>query len=117
MMVLTPFGYMAAFLDACRMANEVAFTVAARGAILAEAAIYPPRALDPEIARMVVEKAAATVEGTVAAQRRLGELALGALRGDDWMALMRKAAAVTEAGLRPARRRVRANARRLAGRR
>jgi hypothetical protein len=114
MMFFTPFGYMAAYGDALRTANAAAFTIMARGAILAEAAMFPFRALDPEIPRMVAEKVAAAIEGGVAAQRQMVQLAAGAARGDDWVKLMRKANLVGEAGMRPATRRVRANARRLA---
>ncbi|SDR62603.1 hypothetical protein SAMN05444161_0540 [Rhizobiales bacterium GAS191] len=112
-MFFTPFGYLAAFSAALRMANDVAVTVAARSSILAQAAIFPERPLDPEIPRMMSEKLSAVIEGAIGAQHEFAYLAASAMRGDSLPTLMRQTTAVGMAGLRPARRAVRANAKRL----
>ena len=114
-MFFTPFGYMAMLSSALRMANDAAVTIAARSVIMAEAALLPGRALDPELADMVSEKVAAVAEGAIEAQHQMAYLVAGALRGDSLPSLMRRTTAVGMAGIRPARRRMRANAKRLGG--
>jgi len=114
-MFFTPFGYLAAFSDAARMASDAAITIAARSTILAQAAMFPARGLDPEIPRMVSEKVAAAIEGAIMAQHEMAYLAASAMRGESPQRLIRRMNAVGMAGLRQTRRRVRANARRLSG--
>ncbi|MFI5012223.1 MAG: hypothetical protein ACHQAY_07745 [Hyphomicrobiales bacterium] len=115
-MFFTPFGYLAALSDVFRMGSEAAVTIAARSVIVARAAMFPARALDPEISRMVSEKLSAVIEGAIGAQYELAYLAASAMRGESLPALMRKTTAIGVAGLRPARLRVRANAKRLRSR-
>jgi hypothetical protein len=115
-MFFTPFGYLAALSDAFRTASDAAITIAARSTILAEAAMFPARALDPEIARMMSEKLAAAIEGAIGAQHETAYLAASAMRGESLPKLMRKTTAIGMAGFRPTRRRIRANAKRLTGR-
>jgi hypothetical protein len=112
-MFFTPLGYLAAFSAALRTANDVAVTVAARSSILAQAAFFPTAVLDPEIPRMMSEKISAAIEGTIGAQYQLAYLTASAMRGDSLSSLMRQTTAVGMAGLRPAQRRIRANAKRL----
>ena len=112
-MFFTPFGYLAAVSATLRVANDVAITIAARSSILVQQAMFPGRSLDPEIPRMLNEKVAALVEGSIGAQHEFAYLAASAMRGDSLPRLMRQTQAVGMAGLRPARRAVRANARRL----
>jgi hypothetical protein len=116
-MFFTPFSYLEALSGSIRTMRDVAITIAARGPILAQAAFFPTRALDPEIFRMVSEKIAASLEGAIAAQHEIAYLAAGALRGEGLPKLMRRSSAIGTAGLRPARRRVRANAKRLTNQR
>jgi hypothetical protein len=69
---------------------------------------------DPELARMVSEKAAAAVEGALDAQVELMRIAADAATGRLKPAdLISAPATITAAGLQPAFRRVRANSRRL----
>jgi hypothetical protein len=65
-----------------------------------------------ECARMVDEKAAAMIEGGIAASMEMYRAFNGALMGQ-FGALMNAPLAITNASLRPAFRRVNANARRL----
>jgi hypothetical protein len=69
---------------------------------------------DPEIARMVSEKTAAMFEGALDAQVEAMRLAGAAVTGKLQLGdIVGAPAAIAEAGLRPAFRRVRANSRRL----
>ena len=71
----------------------------------------------PEMARMVSEKTTAMVEGMLDAQKEMFRLAGAAATGRLNLADLAEApAAITEAGLRPAFRRVKANSRRLSRR-
>jgi hypothetical protein len=112
-MFFTPFGYLVTLSRAWRMASDAAITIAARSPILVQAAIFPTRNLDPEIPRMVSEKVAAMLEGAIGAQHEMAYLAASALRGESLPKLLRRTTAIGVAGLRPARRRIRANAQRL----
>ena len=67
-----------------------------------------------ELNRMVAEKASATVEGVLDANREF--LRIGAdtlLRPFDYAAMTQNSASIADAALRPAFRRVKANSRRL----
>jgi len=112
-MFFTPFGYLAAVSASLRLASDAAITIAARSSILTQQAMYPGRTLDPEIPRMLSEKVAALVEGGIGVQHEFAYLAASAMRGESLPRLMRKTQAVGMAGLLPAQRAVRANARRL----
>lgn len=98
-------------------AMATAVTLFERSRIIAEAAIYPPRRFDPELTQMVVEKVAAASEGAFAAQRAGIALAFTAARGPRPDLFAEQAVAVYEAAVQPARRKVRANARRLSAKR
>jgi hypothetical protein len=69
---------------------------------------------DPELSRMLSEKAGAVMKGTFDAQmetlRLMGEAATGRLKADDFA---RAATQIASAGMQPAFRTVRANSRRL----
>jgi hypothetical protein len=112
-MFFTPFGYFVALSGAFRMASDAAITIAARSPILAQAAMSPAQALDPEILRMMTEKVAAMLEGAIGAQHGMAYLAASALRGESLPKLLRRTSAIGMAAYRPARRRVRANAKSL----
>jgi hypothetical protein len=92
-----------------------AVTIAARAPILAGHATGKPAGRPDESLRMVTEKMEAAAEGWFAAQMAVWELwvqlAFGAVRGPT--ALAHGFADIAEAAVRPAHRRVRANAKRL----
>ena len=112
-MFFFPFGYLSACLEAGRLMSEAAVTIGARSLILMEAAMRPGRALDPEIPRMIAEKLAAAAQGAAAAQAEFAALAASALAGASLPELAGRLTRVGEAGLRPAKRRLHANAKRL----
>jgi hypothetical protein len=114
--MFTPYGYWLALLSASHLARDAALTMAARAPILAEAAFFPEKALDPEILVMASEKLAAMLEGALGAQQEMAHLAASVLRGESLPHLLRRTRAIGIAAYRPARRRVRANARRLVAR-
>jgi len=95
---------------------DAAVTIAARAAKLA-APNVSPSGKAREARRMTEEKIDAAIEGVLAAQAAWGAFLLKAARGGVRSALdlSIEAAAVMEAAAKPARRAVRANARRLAG--
>jgi hypothetical protein len=114
-MFFTPLGYWAALFGAFPMTRDAALIVAARIPILANAALAPQQGLHPEILTMANEKLAAMLEGALGAQQESARLVLGMLDGESLPKLLRRAEAIGLAASRPARRRVRANAKRLAG--
>ena len=63
---------------------------------------------------MASEKLVAMLEGALGAQQEFARLAAGMLAGESLPKLMRRAEAIGLAACRPARRRVSANAKRLA---
>ena len=97
-------------------ALDAALTIAARTALIATPAAKPSRKAR-EARRMTQEKIDAAIEGAVAAQAAWGALvtkaALGSLKSG--LDLSIGVGKVVEAAAKPARRAVRANARRLAG--
>lgn len=95
---------------------DAAVTIAARTAMLA-APGGRPKAKAREARRMTEEKIDAAIEGAFAAQAAWGAFLLKAAFGGVKSALDLSigAASVMEAATKPARRAVRANARRLAG--
>jgi hypothetical protein len=112
-MLFTPQGYWVALFSALQMTRDAALTITARTPILAKAAIAPQNPLDPEILAMGSEKVAAMLEGAIGAQQGIARLAAGALAGESLPKLVRRVEDIALAACRPARRRVRANARRL----
>jgi hypothetical protein len=113
-MFFTPLGYWVALFSAFHMTRDAVVIIAARTPILAKAAIAPQKGLDPEILAMASEKLAAMLEGALGAQQEFARLVLGMLDGESLPELLRRAEAIGLAASRPARRRVRANAKRLA---
>ncbi|MGC1578009.1 MAG: hypothetical protein WA813_18160 [Beijerinckiaceae bacterium] len=113
-MFFTPLGYWVALSSAFHMTRDAALIIAARTPILAKAAIASQKGLDPEILAMAGEKLVAMLEGAIGAQQEFGRLVLGMLDGESLPELLRRAEAIGLAASRPARRRVRANAKRLA---
>jgi hypothetical protein len=103
-------------VEAAQIATATAVTLSVRSAIIAEALVYPPRRNDPELVRMVVEKSATMVETYAETWRALFGLWGAAARGAGPLVIARRTRAVLAASARPARRRVKANGRRLAGR-
>ena len=95
---------------------DAAATIAARVAKLAAPGVKP-KAKAREVRRMTEEKIDAAIEGAVAAQAAWGAFLVKAAFGGVKSALDLSIGAVSimEAAAKPARRAVRANARRLAG--
>ena len=95
---------------------DAAATIAARVAKLAAPGVKP-KAKAREVRRMTEEKIDAAIEGALAAQAAWGAFFMKAAFGGvkSTLDLSIGAAAVMEAAMKPARRAVRANARRLAG--
>ncbi|MBV9567666.1 MAG: hypothetical protein JO172_05975 [Hyphomicrobiales bacterium] len=112
-MYFTSGRHWAALFDALHMTGDLAVIIAARTPILARAAMSPQHGIDPEILAMASEKVVALLEGAVAAQQGMLRLAASALTGESLQTLLRRTEAIGLAASRPARRRVRANARRL----
>ncbi|MBW0005977.1 MAG: hypothetical protein JO216_21115 [Hyphomicrobiales bacterium] len=112
-MLFTSRAFWAALSSALQMTRDAHLIVTARTPILAKAALTANRGLDPEIAEMASEKLIAFVEGAAGAQQGLARLAAGMFAGESLPKLMRRAEAIGLAACRPARRRVRANAKRL----
>ncbi len=97
-------------------AQDAAVTIAMRLPILASAVTFPTASSTAEIRRAVDEKVSSAVEGTLAMSRAWHGLWWDMMLGrTDAHALPRKLLAIAERGAKPARRRVRANARRLTG--
>jgi hypothetical protein len=113
-MFFTPHGYWVALFSAFHMTRDAHSIIAARASILASAATRPQGGPDPEILAMASEKLLAMLEGAIGAQRGFARLAAGMLEGESLPKLLRRADAIGFAACRPARRRVRANAKRLA---
>ena len=112
-MYFTSARYWAPMFNAFRMTGDLAVIIAARTPILARATLRPQHGIDPEIVAMASEKVVALLEGAVAAQQGMLRLAASALTGESLQTLLRRSEAIGLAASRPARRRVRANARRL----
>jgi hypothetical protein len=106
---LTAFGLGLRLLETTTHAAGV---MARRGAMLAAAMAEPARLADPEFVRMVAEKAEAAGESWLRAARHAGRHGPA-----DAVAMAASGLALAESCLAPYRRRVRANARRLGGRR
>jgi hypothetical protein len=113
-MFFTPLGYWVALFSSFHMTRDAALIIAARTPILAKAAIAPQKELDPEILAMASEKLAAMLDGVIGAQQEFARLVLGMLDGESLPEFLRRAEAIGLTASRPARRRVRANAKRLA---
>ncbi|HEX6010582.1 MAG TPA: hypothetical protein VFY87_02010 [Geminicoccaceae bacterium] len=106
---LTAFGLGLRLLETSAHAAGV---MARRGAMLAVAMAEPAKLADPEFVRMVAEKAEAAGESWLRAARHVGCCGpAGAV------AMAASGLELAESCLAPYRRRVRANARRLGGRR
>jgi hypothetical protein len=105
-------------VDAMQAAQDAAVTINARMPHLAHA-VRRPAAPSAEVKRMVSEKAEAAVQGAIAASCAMGQLWTRAMFGGlrTPMDAMHGFAHVADAALHPARKRVRANAKRLSRRR
>lgn len=101
--------------DAMQAAQDAAVTISARLPDLAAAARSPAAPPSAEVLRMVSEKTEAAMQGAVAASLAMGQLWTRALFGGVRTPLdaMHGLAGVADAAMRPARVRVRANAKRL----
>lgn len=106
---LTAFGLGLRLLETSVHAAGV---MARRGAMLAAAMAEPAKLADPEFVRMVAEKAEAAGESWLRAARHAGRCGPA-----DAVAMAASGLELAESCLAPYRRRVRANARRLGGRR
>jgi hypothetical protein len=104
---LATFGFGLRLLETTAHAAAV---VARRGTMLAAAMAEPAKLADPELVRMVAEKAEAAGEAWLRAARHAGR------RGPvNAVAMAASGLELAESCLAPYRRRVRANARRLGG--
>jgi hypothetical protein len=106
---LAAFGFGLRLLETTVHAAGV---MARRGTMLAAAMAEPAKLADPEFVRMVAEKAEAAGESWLRAARRAGRCGPA-----DAVAMAASGLELAESCLAPYRRRVRANARRLGGRR
>ncbi len=113
-MFFTPQGYWIALSSAFHMSCDAAFIIAARAPILTHSAPKPDEEPDPEILTMASEKVLVMLQGALGFQRGFARLAAAMLEGESLPKLLRRAEAMGLAAMRPARRRVRANAKRLA---
>lgn len=99
---------------ALEMGHDSAVTIGHRMPMLAAMPFWPSFAHALEMQRMVTEKMAAFVEGSLAASQEAAGLTMRAALGRaDAAELTSGALSIALAASRPARRRVRANARRL----
>ena len=100
--------------DAGRAAQDAAVTIHARLPVMARAAGNPGR-VPVEVQDMVSEKVSAALQGALSGSMALGQFWSRALTGRirTPMEAMQGIANVADAAMRPARIRVRANARRL----
>lgn len=105
-------------LDAMRAAQDAAVTISARLPDLAKASRDPSAPPSAEMQRMVSEKVNAAMQGGVAAGFAMGDFWTKALFGrlKTPMDMAHGLATVADAAMRPARKKVRENAKRLTGR-
>ena len=105
--------------DAARASQDAAVTIAARLPMIAKASRKPAAPPPAEMQRMVSEKAEAAMQGAFAASMAMGKLWTRAMFGGlrTPMDVAQGLASVADAAMKPARQRVRANAKRLSGKR
>ena len=103
--------------EAAQAAQDAAVTIGARLPMIATASRSPASPPSAEMRRMVSEKTEAAMQGAVAAGVALGQLWTRAMFGGlrTPMDVAHGLAHVADMAMQPARKRVRANAKRLSG--